>query len=64
MKYCNLKLVIKKFYQLEGNRNLSEEEREEVTKLAVMWDLPGFAEHHQKWLFNMMLQLAVSVLIF
>lgn len=26
-----------------------------------MWDLPGFSEDHRKWLFNRMLQHAVSV---
>ncbi|XP_059384777.1 uncharacterized protein LOC132119051 isoform X1 [Carassius carassius] len=47
---------------LEGNRPISEEEREEITRLSVMWDLPGFSEDHRKWLFNRMLQHAVSVL--
>ncbi|KAK2836817.1 hypothetical protein Q7C36_014686 [Tachysurus vachellii] len=44
---------------LQGNRNLSEEEKEEVTRLAVSWDLPGFSEQHRKWLFNRLLQHAV-----
>ncbi|KAI7789561.1 hypothetical protein IRJ41_008912 [Triplophysa rosa] len=44
---------------LQGNHNLSEEEKEEVTRLAVSWDLPGFSEHHRKWLFNRLLQHAV-----
>ncbi|KAI7802673.1 hypothetical protein IRJ41_016606, partial [Triplophysa rosa] len=44
---------------LQGNHNLSEEEKEEVTRLAVSWDLPGFSEHHQKWLFNRLLQHTV-----
>ncbi|KAL0152615.1 hypothetical protein M9458_052338, partial [Cirrhinus mrigala] len=44
---------------LEGNGSLSEEEMEEVTRLAVMWDLPGYSEQHRKWLFSRMLQHAV-----
>lgn len=38
IKYCNCKFVIKMFYRLEGSCNLSSEEKEEVTRLAVMWD--------------------------
>ncbi|XP_076878962.1 uncharacterized protein LOC143527552 isoform X2 [Brachyhypopomus gauderio] len=44
---------------LDGNKDLSEEEKDAVWILADMWDLPGVTSDNRKWLFNRLLHHAV-----
>ncbi|KAK5903968.1 hypothetical protein CgunFtcFv8_007705 [Champsocephalus gunnari] len=45
---------------LDGESQLSESDRQDVTALALTRDLPGVTVDNRKWLFYRMLQMAVS----
>ncbi|KAK1888575.1 Dedicator of cytokinesis protein 4 [Dissostichus eleginoides] len=42
---------------LDGESQLSESDRQDVTALALTWDLPGVTVDNRKWLFYRMLQM-------
>lgn len=49
--------------QLDGDAELSTEEKGAVLDLALSWDLPGVTERNRRWLHERLLLHAVSTII-
>ncbi|XP_019210656.1 G2/M phase-specific E3 ubiquitin-protein ligase isoform X2 [Oreochromis niloticus] len=46
-------------YRLDGNKHLTEQQKDDINNLAISWDLPPVSAENCRWLFQQLLHHAV-----
>lgn len=48
-------------YKLDGNKHLTEQQKDDINNLAISWDLPPVSAENRRWLFQQLLHHAVRL---